>query len=72
MVYHSGARNLTDEINKVFDDAVETYRRLQDGGLKAVSVLFRYPQPEGEAEEAAAPAVTVPVVEVKVAPGMSL
>jgi hypothetical protein len=26
MVYHSGARNLSDEINKVFDDAVETLR----------------------------------------------
>jgi predicted dehydrogenase/threonine dehydrogenase-like Zn-dependent dehydrogenase len=28
-----------------FDAAVETYRRLKDGELKAVAVLFRYPQP---------------------------
>ncbi|MFI0773279.1 bi-domain-containing oxidoreductase [Streptomyces sp. NPDC021212] len=45
-----------------FDDAVETYQRLKDGELKAVAVLFRYPEPAGEAEEAAAPAVAVPVV----------
>ncbi|MGN9757997.1 bi-domain-containing oxidoreductase [Streptomyces sp. SD31] len=51
-----------------FDDAVETYQRLKDGELKAVAVLFRYPQPEGEAEEAAAPAVVVPAVNVKRAP----
>ncbi|MET9353117.1 bi-domain-containing oxidoreductase [Streptomyces sp. NPDC006617] len=45
-----------------FDDAVETYRSLQDGALKAVAVLFRYPgQPDGEAP-AEAPAVTVPAV----------
>ncbi|MFD5284777.1 bi-domain-containing oxidoreductase [Streptomyces rubrogriseus] len=45
-----------------FDDAVETYRSLQDGALKAVAVLFRYPgQPDGEAP-AGAPAVTVPAV----------
>ncbi|WP_414169899.1 bi-domain-containing oxidoreductase [Streptoverticillium reticulum] len=42
-----------------FDDAVETYRRLKDGDLKAVAVLFRYPGHEVEAE---APAVTVPAV----------
>ncbi|GGS79407.1 oxidoreductase [Streptomyces tanashiensis] len=44
-----------------FDDAVETYRRLKDGELKAVAVLFRYPEQteEGEAE---APAVAVPAV----------
>ncbi|MET7756480.1 bi-domain-containing oxidoreductase [Streptomyces sp. NPDC005389] len=42
-----------------FDDAVETYRRLQDGDLKAVAVLFRYPEEKGEAP---APAVTVPAV----------
>ncbi|MER8002684.1 bi-domain-containing oxidoreductase [Streptomyces sp. NPDC095613] len=49
-----------------FDDAVETYRSLKEGGLKAVAVLFRYPGPaaEGAAEEGAAeaPAVTVPAV----------
>ncbi|MDK1476393.1 bi-domain-containing oxidoreductase [Streptomyces sp. 549] len=54
-----------------FDDAVETYRRLKDGDLKAVAVLFRYPDaPGGGAEaaapgggaEAAAPAVAVPAV----------
>ncbi|MDX2925313.1 MULTISPECIES: bi-domain-containing oxidoreductase [Streptomyces] len=45
-----------------FDDAVETYRSLQDGALKAVAVLFRYPgQPDAEAP-AGAPAVTVPGV----------
>ncbi|MFD9028605.1 bi-domain-containing oxidoreductase [Streptomyces parvulus] len=42
-----------------FDDAVETYRRLQGGGLKAVAVLFRY---AGQAPETAAPEVTVPAV----------
>ena len=48
-----------------FDDAVETYQRLKDGELKAVAVLFQYPRPEGESEEAAAPAVAVPAVNVK-------
>ncbi|MEU7072182.1 bi-domain-containing oxidoreductase [Streptomyces narbonensis] len=43
-----------------FDDAVETYGRLKDGDLKAVAVLFRYP--EGDTGEAAAPAVAVPAV----------
>ncbi|MBT3153865.1 Gfo/Idh/MocA family oxidoreductase [Streptomyces sp. CHD11] len=43
-----------------FDDAVETYRSMKDGGLKAVAVLFRYP--EQEAGAARAPAVTVPAV----------
>ncbi|MCZ4097595.1 Gfo/Idh/MocA family oxidoreductase [Streptomyces sp. So13.3] len=42
-----------------FDDAVETYQRLKDGDLKAVAVLFRYPE---QKEEAQAPAVTVPAV----------
>ncbi|QKW03133.1 bi-domain-containing oxidoreductase [Streptomyces sp. NA02536] len=42
-----------------FDDAVETYRSLEDGGLKAVAVLFRYPE---QAVEAQAPEVTVPEV----------
>ncbi|MET8535981.1 bi-domain-containing oxidoreductase [Streptomyces sp. NPDC005065] len=44
-----------------FDDAVETYQRLKDGELKAVAVLFRYPEHATEAE-AEAPAVTVPAV----------
>ncbi|WP_328483375.1 bi-domain-containing oxidoreductase [Streptomyces sp. NBC_00377] len=47
-----------------FDDAVETYRSLKDGELKAVAVLFRYPEQKEEAEaaQAQAPAVTVPAV----------
>lgn len=45
-----------------FDDAVETYQRLKDGELKAVAVLFRYPEHAGEAE---APVVAVPAVNVK-------
>ncbi|MEV6105339.1 bi-domain-containing oxidoreductase [Streptomyces sp. NPDC051940] len=43
-----------------FDDAVETYRNLKDGGLKAVAVLFRYP---GHAAGAPAPVVAVPAVD---------
>lgn len=46
-----------------FDDAVETYQRLKDGELKAITALFRYPEQAGEAEEAAA--VAVPAVKVK-------
>ncbi|MCQ4042794.1 bi-domain-containing oxidoreductase [Streptantibioticus rubrisoli] len=45
-----------------FDDAVETYQRLKDGDLKAVAVLFRYPEHAREAGEAQAPAVAVPAV----------
>ncbi|WP_282086602.1 bi-domain-containing oxidoreductase [Streptomyces tendae] len=46
-----------------FDDAVETYRRLKDGELKAVAVLFRYPeQVAGDGPSADAPVVSVPVV----------
>ncbi|MFI0962757.1 bi-domain-containing oxidoreductase [Streptomyces sp. NPDC021080] len=46
-----------------FDDAVETYRSLKDGELKAVAVLFRYPDQEAEAQTPAkAPAVAVPAV----------
>ncbi|MFC8709670.1 bi-domain-containing oxidoreductase [Streptomyces sp. NPDC057197] len=45
-----------------FDDAVETYRRLEGGELKAVAVLFRYPGQPAAAPEAAAPAVAVPAV----------
>lgn len=48
-----------------FDDAVETYQRLKDGELKAVAVLFRYPE---QAVEAEAPAVAVPPVNVKRSP----
>ncbi|WP_327653927.1 bi-domain-containing oxidoreductase [Streptomyces sp. NBC_00483] len=46
-----------------FDDAVETYQSLKDGELKAVAVLFKYPEQTVEAE-AEAPAVTVPAVSV--------
>ncbi|MFF3493137.1 bi-domain-containing oxidoreductase [Streptomyces sp. NPDC002795] len=42
-----------------FDDAVETYQRLKDGELKAVTALFRYPE---QAVEAEAPVVAVPTV----------
>ncbi|MGW4594059.1 bi-domain-containing oxidoreductase [Streptomyces sp. NPDC004457] len=48
-----------------FDDAVETYRRLKDGELKAVAVLFRYPEQEGRTGEAVAPAVAVPAVNAR-------
>ncbi|WP_354637394.1 bi-domain-containing oxidoreductase [Kitasatospora camelliae] len=44
-----------------FDDAVETYRRLKDGDLKAVAVLFRYPEPAGDGK-VEAPVVAVPEV----------
>lgn len=44
-----------------FDDAVETYQSLKDGDLKAVAVLFRYPEQAVEAE-AEAPSVAVPAV----------
>lgn len=56
-----------------FDDAVGTYRRLKDGELKAVAVLFRYPEQTGEtgeteetakAREAAPSTVAVPSVAV--------
>ncbi|WAU82980.1 bi-domain-containing oxidoreductase [Streptomyces sp. Qhu-G9] len=46
-----------------FDDAVETYQRLKDGDLKAVTVLFRYPGPAEHTAGAAAPAVAVPAVQ---------
>ncbi|NGO43861.1 bi-domain-containing oxidoreductase [Streptomyces ureilyticus] len=48
-----------------FDDAVETYQSLKDGDLKAVAVLFRYPE---QAVEAEAPAVAVPPVNVQRSP----
>ncbi|MEV5488564.1 bi-domain-containing oxidoreductase [Streptomyces bobili] len=47
-----------------FGDAVETYRSLKDGELKAVAVLFRYPERAGET---AAPVVAVPAVAVPTA-----
>ena len=45
-----------------FDDAVQTYRRLQDGDLKAVAVLFRYPGPAVPPAGAAGQALPVPAV----------
>ncbi|MFJ8808757.1 bi-domain-containing oxidoreductase [Streptomyces sp. NPDC102490] len=46
-----------------FDDAVETYQSLKDGELKAVAVLFRYPEPTAEeGASAEAPVLTVPAV----------
>jgi len=45
-----------------FDDAVETYQSLKDGDLKAVAVLFRYPEQAEEQGESAAPEVSVPAV----------
>ncbi|MFE6281363.1 bi-domain-containing oxidoreductase [Streptomyces sp. NPDC057877] len=42
-----------------FEDAVKTYQRLKDGELKAVAVLFRYPE---HTPGATAPEVTVPAV----------
>ncbi|MBY8840640.1 bi-domain-containing oxidoreductase [Streptomyces sp. SP2-10] len=54
-----------------FDDAVETYRRLKDGELKAVTALFRYPEQAEKAGEAKAPAVAVPTVSVKPNPARS-
>jgi predicted dehydrogenase len=48
-----------------FDDAVETYQRLKDGDLKAITALFRYPEQRVEAES---PALAVPTVNVKPSP----
>lgn len=48
-----------------FDDAVETYRSLKDGELKAVAVLFRYPGPAEDTAEAQAPAPAVAVPAVR-------
>ncbi|MFJ8717430.1 bi-domain-containing oxidoreductase [Streptomyces violaceus] len=45
-----------------FDDAVETYQSLKEGELKAVAVLFRYPEQKEEAAQAEPSAVTVPAV----------
>ncbi|MEU0407493.1 bi-domain-containing oxidoreductase [Streptomyces griseorubiginosus] len=49
-----------------FEDAVETYQRLKDGELKAVTALFRYPG--HVAREAEVPSVAVPAVTVKPSP----
>ncbi|GHA27322.1 oxidoreductase [Streptomyces spiroverticillatus] len=45
-----------------FADAVQTYQSLKDGELKAVAVLFRYPEGTGVVE---APEVAVPTVRVQ-------
>ncbi|CAM5262814.1 Gfo/Idh/MocA family oxidoreductase OS=Streptomyces tendae OX=1932 GN=GUR47_06535 PE=4 SV=1 [Streptomyces tendae] len=46
-----------------FDDAVETYQHLKDGDLKAVAVLFRYPEQDAEEGPSdGAPVMTVPAV----------
>ncbi|WP_333742473.1 bi-domain-containing oxidoreductase [Streptomyces ardesiacus] len=56
-----------------FDDAVETYRRLEDGELKAVAVLFRYPErADGEQGTARVPAVIVPAVPVRRGPARAV
>ncbi|MFC1404173.1 MULTISPECIES: bi-domain-containing oxidoreductase [Streptacidiphilus] len=65
-----GSVDVEPLVSKVadFDDAVETYQLLKDGGLKAVAVLFQYldaAAPEAavpEAEEVAAPVVGLPAV----------
>ena len=53
-----------------FDDAVETYRNLHDGTLKAVAVLFRYPGQESGGTPLApapapAPAASLPAASAK-------
>ncbi|WP_338702984.1 bi-domain-containing oxidoreductase [Streptomyces sp. Q6] len=48
-----------------FDEAVETYQRLKDGELKAVTVLFRYPEQTDDGTPAAAPEVAVPTARVE-------
>jgi predicted dehydrogenase len=71
-----GSVDVEPLVSKVadFDDAVETYQLLKDGGLKAVAVLFQYldaAAPNAAALDAAAPkaeavaaAVDVPVLNV--------
>ncbi|MFJ7206492.1 bi-domain-containing oxidoreductase [Streptomyces sp. NPDC098789] len=44
-----------------FEDAVKTYQRLKDGELKAVAVLFEYPEQASEGRTPA-PSVAVPAV----------
>ncbi|GAA4661941.1 bi-domain-containing oxidoreductase [Streptomyces chumphonensis] len=53
-----------------FADAVETYRGMNDGDLKAVAVLFRYPgrPEEAEVQRPAPPQVTLPPVPRGAAP----
>jgi predicted dehydrogenase/threonine dehydrogenase-like Zn-dependent dehydrogenase len=48
-----------------FADAVETYRALNEGELKAVAVLFDYPQPEEQAT-AQTPTLSVPAGSVDI------
>jgi predicted dehydrogenase len=48
-----------------FDDAVETYRALNEGELKAVAVLFDYPQPEPSATSETA-TLSVPAGSVEI------
>ncbi|HET8641851.1 MAG TPA: bi-domain-containing oxidoreductase, partial [Pseudonocardiaceae bacterium] len=43
-----------------FGDAVQTYQRLKDGELKAVTVLFRYPEPDPAGPEPVERAYTEP------------
>ncbi|MEU3249818.1 bi-domain-containing oxidoreductase [Streptomyces sp. NPDC006997] len=52
-----------------FDDAVETYQSLKDGGLKAVAVLFRYP---GQQREPETPSVAVPAAKVTPRPARAV
>ena len=62
-----GSVDVEPLVSKVadFDDAVETYQLLKDGGLKAVAVLFQYPE---AAAKAVASAVDVPAVATRPAP----
>ncbi|TDT95993.1 putative dehydrogenase [Streptomyces sp. 846.5] len=62
-----GSVDVEPLVSKVadFDDAVETYQLLKDGGLKAVAVLFQYPE---AAVEAVSAAVDVPAVAARPAP----
>lgn len=48
-----------------FDDAVETYQALNDGELKAVAVLFGYPQPD-DLELLDDPELSVPAGNVEI------
>ncbi|MFG3257376.1 bi-domain-containing oxidoreductase [Streptomyces sp. NPDC048172] len=52
-----------------FDDAVGTYQSLKDGELKAVAVLFRYPESEDKGETEDAPEAVVPSVAVPATSG---
>ncbi|MEY9840215.1 bi-domain-containing oxidoreductase [Streptacidiphilus sp. EB103A] len=63
-----GSVDVEPLVSKVadFDDAVETYQLLKDGGLKAVAVLFQYPDAAVEAVDA--PVLNVPAVAARPAP----